>query len=89
MAYRPSQRCRLCLSPRRSKGWLQQFIWLIVDICIALAFIAGPWLILARLNFERPDWLKDGIVLVVLFVIWAGIALFLATQTILWLGFVP
>ena len=65
------------------------FIWLIIDIGIALAYIAAPWLILSRLDFELPDWLKDGIVLVILAVIWTGIALYLATQTVLWLGFVP
>lgn len=65
------------------------FIWLIIDIAIALAYIAAPWVILARLNLKWPDWLKDGIVLVVLAVIWAGIALYLATQTVLWLGFAP
>jgi hypothetical protein len=68
---------------------LQQFVWLIADMLIVLAFIAGPWVIFAKLGIERPGWLQDGIALVVLFVIWAGIALFLATQTILWLGFVP
>jgi hypothetical protein len=62
---------------------------LIIDIAIALAYIAAPWVILARLNLKWPDWLKDGIVLVVLAVIWAGIALYLATQTVLWLGFAP
>ncbi|MDC0411430.1 hypothetical protein OAM23_03990 [Luminiphilus sp.] len=66
-----------------------QFLWLMIDICIALAYIAAPWVILARLDFEWPDWLKDGIFLVILAVIWTGIALYLATQTILWLGFVP
>lgn len=65
------------------------FIWLIIDIAIALAYIAAPWVIIARLNLKWPDWLKDGIVLVVLAVIWAGIALYLATQTVLWLGFAP
>ena len=65
------------------------FIWLIIDIGIALAYIAAPWVILAWLDFEWPDWLKDGIVLVILAVIWTGIALYLATQTVLWLGFVP
>jgi hypothetical protein len=46
-------------------------------------------IILTRLEFEWPDWLKDGIVLVIVAVIWTGIALYLATQTVLWLGFVP
>jgi len=54
-----------------------------------VAFIAGPWVILTKLNVQWPDWLKDGIVGVIVFVIWAGIALYLATQTIIWLGFVP
>ena len=65
------------------------FIWLIIDIGIALAYIAAPWIILTRLEFDWPDWLKDGIVLVIVAVIWTGIALYLATQTVLWLGFVP
>ena len=65
------------------------FIFLIVDVLIALIFIAGPWVILARLNIEWPTWLKDGIVAVIAFVIWTGFALYFATQTILWLGFVP
>ena len=65
------------------------FIFLIVDVLIALIFIAGPWVILARLNIEWPTWLKDGIVAVIVFVIWTGFALYFATQTILWLGFVP
>lgn len=65
------------------------FVWLIIDIGIALAYIVAPWIILTRLEFEWPDWLKDGIVLVILAVIWTGIALYLATQTVLWLGFVP
>jgi hypothetical protein len=38
---------------------------------------------------QWPNWLKDGIVGVIFFVIWAGVALYLATQTIIWLGFVP
>jgi hypothetical protein len=76
-----------CLKQRRWR--LLPFIWLIIDIGIALAYIAAPWVILARLDFEWPDWLKDGIVLVILAVIWTGIALYLATQTVLWLGFVP
>jgi hypothetical protein len=62
---------------------------LIIDIGIALAYIVAPWIILTRLEFEWPDWLKDGIVLVILAVIWTGVALYLATQTVLWLGFVP
>jgi hypothetical protein len=45
--------------------------------------------ILAKLNFQRPDWLKDGIFGVFVFVLWAGFALSAATQTVLWLGFVP
>ena len=74
----------------RERRWqLLPFIWLIIDIAIALAYIAAPWVILARLDLKWPDWLKDGIVLVVLAVIWAGIALYLATQTVLWLGFAP
>ena len=65
------------------------FVWLIIDIGIALAYIVAPWIILTRLEFEWPDWLKDGIVLVILAVSWTGSALYLATQTVLWLGFVP
>ena len=65
------------------------FIFLIIDVLIALIFIAGPWVILARLNIEWPAWLKDGIVAVIAFVVWTGFALYFATQTILWLGFVP
>tara|TARA_B100000700_G_C14476903_1_gene593267 strand:- start:259 stop:465 length:207 start_codon:yes stop_codon:yes gene_type:complete len=65
------------------------FLFLIIDVFIAMAFIAAPWVILAMLNFQWPDWLKDGIVVAVVFVIWAGFALYFATQTILWLGFVP
>ena len=65
------------------------FVWLIIDIIIALAYIVAPWVILARFDFEWPDWLRDGVVLVTFAVIWAGIALYLATQTVLWLGFVP
>ena len=56
---------------------------------IVVAFIAGPWIILTKINFQWPIWLKDGIVGVIVFVIWAGIALYLATRTIIWLGFVP
>ena len=66
-----------------------QFLFLIIDVVIAVAFIAGPWIILTKLNVRWPHWLKDGIVGVIVFVIWAGVALYLATQTIIWLGFVP
>ena len=66
-----------------------QFLFLIIDVVIVVAFIAGPWVILAKLKVRWPQWLKDGIVGVIVFVIWAGIALYLATQTIIWLGFVP
>jgi hypothetical protein len=66
-----------------------QFLFLIIDVVIVVAFIGGPWIILAKLNVRWPSWLKDGIVGVIVFVIWAGIALYLATQTIIWLGFVP
>ena len=65
------------------------FVFLIIAVFIAMAFIAAPWVILAKFNFQWPDWLKDGIVVVFVFVIWAGFALYFATQTILWLGFVP
>ena len=66
-----------------------QFLFLIIDVVIVLAFIAGPWVILTKLNIRWPNWLRDGIVGVIVFVIWAGIALYLATQTIIGLGFVP
>ena len=56
---------------------------------IVVAFIAGPWVILTKLNVHCPNWLKDGIVGVIVFVIWSGIALYLATKTIIWLGLVP
>ena len=65
------------------------FLYLIIDVFIVLACVAGPWVILAKLNFQWPVWLKDGIIMVILFVIWAGFALYLSTQLILWLGFVP
>ena len=66
-----------------------QFLFLIIDVVIVVAFIAGPWVILTKLNVRWPHSLRDGIVGVIVFVIWAGIALYLATQTIIWLGFVP
>ena len=65
------------------------FLFLIIDVMIVAAFIAGPWIILTKFNVQWPNWLQDGIVGVLFFVIWAGIALYLATQTIIWLGFVP
>jgi hypothetical protein len=65
------------------------FLYLIVDVFIVLAFIAAPWVILGKLNFRWPEWMSDGIVAVIGFVIWAGIALYLATQLILLMGFVP
>ena len=65
------------------------FLYLIVDLIIVLAFVAGPWLLLTKINVQWPDWLKDGIVGVIAFVLWTGIALYLATQTILWLGLLP
>ena len=65
------------------------FLYLMIDVVIVLAYIAGPWVILAKLNLEWPVWFKDGIIVVIVFVIWAGFALYFATQTILWLGFVP
>ena len=51
------------------------FLYLIIDVVIVLAYIAGPWIILAKLDFAWPDWLKDGIIVVILFVLWAGFAL--------------
>lgn len=65
------------------------FLYLIVDLIIVLAFVAGPWLLLTKIEVQWPDWLKDGIVGVIVFVLWTGIALYLATQTILWLGLLP
>lgn len=65
------------------------FLYLIVDLIIVLAFVAGPWLLLTKINIRWPDWLRDGIVGVIAFVLWTGIALYLATQTILWLGLLP
>lgn len=66
-----------------------QFLFLIIDMVIVVAFIAGPWIILTKLNVHWPNWLRDGIVGVIVFVIWAGIALYLATHTIIWLGLLP
>ncbi len=65
------------------------FMYLIVDLIIALAFVAGPWLIMTKINVQWPAWLRDGIVGVIAFVLWTGIALYLATQTIFWLGLLP
>lgn len=65
------------------------FLYLIIDLIIVLAFVAGPWLLLTKINIRWPDWLRDGIVGVIAFVLWTGIALYLATQTILWLGLLP
>ncbi len=65
------------------------FLYLIFDLVIVLAFVAGPWLFLTKLNVQWSGWLRDGIVGVIAFVIWTGIALYLATQAILWLGFLP
>ena len=65
------------------------FLYLIIDLLIVLFYVAAPWVVVARLNFEWPEWLKDGIVVVIVFVMWTGLALYLATQTILWLGLVP
>ena len=59
-----------------------QFLFLIIDVVIVVAFIAGPWVILTKLNIQWPNWLKDGIVGVIVFVIWAGIALYLALSLI-------
>jgi len=65
------------------------FLYLIIDLFIVLAYIDGPWVVLAKLNFQWPEWLKDGVVGVIVFVLWAGVALYLATQTILWLELLP
>ena len=66
-----------------------QFLFLIIDVVIVVTFIAGPWIFLTKLNVQWPNWLQDGIVGVLFFVIWAGIALYLATHTIIWLGLLP
>jgi len=65
------------------------FLYLIFDLIIVLAFVAGPWLILTKINVKWPDWLRNGIVGIIAFVLWTGIALYLATQTILSLGLLP
>jgi hypothetical protein len=65
------------------------FLYLIIDVVIVLVFITAPWVILSKLSFQWPEWMKDGIVAVILLVIWAGVALYVATQMILWLGLVP
>ena len=65
------------------------FRYLIIDLIIVLAFVAAPWVVLAKLKVKWPTWLRDGIVGVIAFVLWTGIALYLATQTIIWLGFLP
>jgi hypothetical protein len=65
------------------------FLYLIFDLIIVLAFVAGPWLILTKINVKWPDWLRDGVVGIIAFVLWTGIALYLATQTILSLGLLP
>ena len=44
------------------------FLYLIIDVVIVLTYIAGPWIILAKLDFAWPDWLKDGIIVVIVFV---------------------
>ena len=80
--------CFLGLYSRKDPRLLQ-FLFLIIDVVIVVAFIAGPLIILTKLNVQWPNWLRDGIVGVIVFVIWAGIALYLATQTIIWLGLVP
>tara|TARA_B100002019_G_C20835997_1_gene387578 strand:- start:155 stop:340 length:186 start_codon:yes stop_codon:yes gene_type:complete len=59
------------------------------DLLIVLVFVAGPWLVLTKLNAQWPSWLSDGIVAVIAFVLWTGIALYLATQTIISLGLLP
>lgn len=65
------------------------FLYLIIDVVIVLVLITAPWVILSKLRFQWPEWMKDGIVAVILLVIWAGVALYVATQMILWLGLVP
>ena len=74
---------------RNLRHLMLPFIYLITDLIIVLAFVAGPWLVLTKLNVQWPHWLRDGIVGVMAFVMWTGIALYLATQTILWLEFLP
>lgn len=65
------------------------FLYLIGDLLIVLVFVAGPWLVLTKLNVQWPSWLRDGVVAVIAFVLWTGIALYLATQTIISLGLLP
>ena len=65
------------------------FLYLIADLLIVSVFVAGPWLVLTKLNVQWPSWLRDGIVGVIAFVLWTGIALYLATQTIISLGLLP
>jgi len=65
------------------------FLYLIIDVVIVLVFITAPWAILSKLRFQWPEWMKDGIAAVILLVIWAGVALYVSTQMILWLGLVP
>ena len=50
------------------------FLYLIIDLLIVLFYVAAPWVVVARLNFEWPEWLKDGIVVVIVFVMWTGLA---------------
>ena len=70
-----------------------QILWLVTDSIIALAYIALPWVILTKvadsLDMEWPDWLDDGVVGMVIFVTWAGFAIYFARQTTLWMGFGP
>ena len=65
------------------------FLYLITDLLIVVVFVAGPCLVLTKLNVQWPSWLRDGIVTVIAFVLWTGIALYLATQTIISLGLLP
>ena len=74
---------------RNLRSLMLPFLYLIADLLIVLVFVAGPWLVLTKLNVQWPSWLSDGIVAVIAFVLWTGIALYLATQTIISLGLLP
>ena len=74
---------------RNLRSLMLPFIYLIADLLIVVVFVAGPWLVLTKLNVQWPSLLRDGVVAVIAFVLWTGIALYLATQTIISLGLLP
>ena len=74
---------------RNLRSLMLPFLYLIADLLIVVVFDAGPWLVLTKLNVQWPSWLRDGVVAVIAFVLWTGIALYLATQTIISLGLLP